>query len=99
MTVAPEGSITKILPKPSEQLVLNSNKNKETKTILAPLSGNIFKVNVSLGQKISSGEVVMILEAMKMETEVRATIDGVIQAISVKEGDVVQVGDTLLGLT
>ncbi len=99
VTVAPEGSITKILPKPSEQLVLNSNKNKETKTILAPLSGNIFKVNVSLGQKISSGEVVMILEAMKMETEVRATIDGVIQAISVKEGDVVQVGDTLLGLT
>ena len=40
----------------------------------------------------------MILEAMKMETEVRATIDGVIKNISVKEGDVVQVGDILLNL-
>ena len=55
-------------------------------------------LNVSIDQKVASGDIVMILEAMKMETEVRATIDGVIKNISVKEGDVVQVGDILLNL-
>ena len=47
---------------------------------------------------VKSGDVIMVLEAMKMETEVRAPGDGVVQAINVKEGDVVQVGDTLITL-
>ncbi|MEJ1417457.1 MAG: sodium-extruding oxaloacetate decarboxylase subunit alpha [Candidatus Sedimenticola sp. (ex Thyasira tokunagai)] len=64
----------------------------------APLSGTIFKVQVTEGQSISSGDVVMVMEAMKMETDVRATRDGVVASITVKEGDAVQVGDTLLML-
>ncbi|WP_065187937.1 sodium-extruding oxaloacetate decarboxylase subunit alpha [Shewanella woodyi] len=64
----------------------------------APLSGNIFKVNVSQGDTVRQGDVVIILEAMKMETEVRAEIDGVISKIWVKEGDSVAVGHQLLGL-
>jgi oxaloacetate decarboxylase alpha subunit len=64
----------------------------------APLSGNIFKVNVSPGDTVRQGDVVIILEAMKMETEVRAEIDGVISKIWVKEGDSVAVGHQLLGL-
>jgi oxaloacetate decarboxylase alpha subunit len=51
------------------------------------------------GQRIVSGEVVMILEAMKMETEVRATDAGVVAEIFVKEGDTVQVGTPLLSLS
>jgi oxaloacetate decarboxylase alpha subunit len=47
---------------------------------------------------VKSGDVIMVLEAMKMETEVRAPSDGVVQTINVKEGDVVQVGDTLITL-
>jgi len=47
---------------------------------------------------VKSGDVIMVLEAMKMETEVRSPADGVVQAINVKEGDVVQVGDTLITL-
>jgi len=64
----------------------------------APLAGNIFKINTAAGQMVKSGDVIMVLEAMKMETEVRAPSDGVVQTINVKEGDVVQVGDTLITL-
>ncbi|MGA0937588.1 MAG: sodium-extruding oxaloacetate decarboxylase subunit alpha [Sedimenticolaceae bacterium] len=64
----------------------------------APLAGNIFKINAAAGQMVKSGDVIMVLEAMKMETEVRAPSDGVVQTINVKEGDVVQVGDTLITL-
>jgi len=64
----------------------------------APLAGNIFKINVSDGQQVNAGDVVIIMEAMKMETEVRASSAGVVTSIPVKEGDAVQVGDTLLTL-
>mgnify|MGYP003640840543 FL=1 len=62
----------------------------------APLSGNIFKVLVNVGDEIDEGEVVMILEAMKMETEVRALRGGTVTSIDIKVGDAVAVGDTLL---
>ncbi|MGB5763024.1 MAG: biotin/lipoyl-containing protein, partial [Sedimenticolaceae bacterium] len=67
--------------------------------IPAPLAGNIFKVNVVAGQVINSGDVIMILEAMKMETEVRSPESGTVQAVLVKAGDAVQVGDALLTLS
>lgn len=64
----------------------------------APLSGNIFKVNVAPGDAVREGDVVIILEAMKMETEIRAEADGVISKVWVKEGDTVTVGHQLLGI-
>ena len=64
--------------------------------LLAPLAGNIFKIVVSPGQQVQEGDVVLILEAMKMETEVRAPKAGTIGSITVKEGDSVAVGDLLL---
>ncbi|MGS2744474.1 sodium-extruding oxaloacetate decarboxylase subunit alpha [Halomonas sp. LS-001] len=66
--------------------------------INAPLAGNIFKVNVKPGDVVASGDVVIILEAMKMETEVRAASDGTVSAVKVSEGDSVSVGDTLIEL-
>ncbi len=64
--------------------------------VTAPLAGNIFKVNFSAGQHVQEGDVIIILEAMKMETEVRAFQSGVVESVSVKEGDSVAVGDILL---
>lgn len=64
--------------------------------ITAPLAGNIFKVNVSAGDNVQQGDVIIVLEAMKMETEIRAASSGTISQVSVKEGDAVAVGDTLL---
>lgn len=66
--------------------------------IPAPLAGNIFKVLVQPGDVVEEGQVVMILEAMKMETEVSAPQAGTVTGISVKEGDSVAVGDTLMTL-
>jgi oxaloacetate decarboxylase (Na+ extruding) subunit alpha len=64
----------------------------------SPLAGNIFKVLVSPGQQVEEGDTVIILEAMKMETEISAPKSGVVGSISVKEGDSVQVGQSLLTL-
>ncbi|MEA2118928.1 sodium-extruding oxaloacetate decarboxylase subunit alpha [Halovibrio sp. HP20-50] len=67
-------------------------------SIDAPLAGNIFKVNVSPGKQVAEGDVVIILEAMKMETEVRASSAGTVSKVNVSEGDSVAVGDTLIEL-
>jgi oxaloacetate decarboxylase alpha subunit len=68
------------------------------KAVPAPLAGIIFKINVAEGARVSAGDVIMVMEAMKMETEIRAPQDGLIQSVTVKEGDTVQVGNTLLML-
>lgn len=62
----------------------------------APLAGNIFKVLVKPGQAVEEGEILIILEAMKMETEIRAIRAGVIGSVNVNVGDAVSVGDCLL---
>ena len=64
----------------------------------APLAGNIFKVLVKPGQKVSQGERILVLEAMKMETDVSAPRDGTVVAVNVKEGDSVAVGDVLVSI-
>ncbi len=66
--------------------------------IESPLAGNIIKVNVGLGQSVASGDVVVVLEAMKMETEVRSPSAGSVTEIRVKEGDAVGLGAALLVL-
>ncbi len=67
--------------------------------INAPLAGNIFKVNVGAGDRVTEGDVLIILEAMKMETEVRAPRSGIVAAVKVSVGDSVSVGDVLLDLS
>ncbi|MGR6873405.1 sodium-extruding oxaloacetate decarboxylase subunit alpha [Pseudomonas sp. HK3] len=64
--------------------------------MLAPLAGNIWKVEFAPGDYVEEGDVIVILEAMKMETEVRASKSGTVGTVNVKEGDSVSVGDTLL---
>ena len=62
----------------------------------SPLAGHIVRLKVKAGQAVQSGEVLLILEAMKMETEIRAPAAGTVQTVCVKEGDGVQVGDALI---
>ena len=66
--------------------------------VTAPLAGNIWKVEVSAGQTVQEGDVLVILEAMKMETQIVAEKAGVISSVSVKPGDTVQVGDLLVSI-
>lgn len=64
--------------------------------VKAPLAGNIFKVMVGAGQQVNEGDPILVLEAMKMETEVCAPVSGTVGSINVKAGDSVAVGDILL---
>lgn len=64
----------------------------------APLAGNIFKVLVKPGDVVEQNQVIIIMEAMKMETEIRAAQAGTVGQVAIREGDAVQVGDLLLTL-
>ena len=66
--------------------------------VSAPLSGTIWKILVSPNQAVKKGDTLVILEAMKMETEIKATRSGVVLNVSVKESDSVTVGQLILSL-
>ena len=101
VVVAPGGDVTDVQPAaPAAAAAAHAPAapSGAAVSIPAPLAGNIFKINVTAGQVVSSGDIIMILEAMKMETEVRSPESGTVQSVMVKEGDAVQVGDALLTL-
>ena len=64
-------------------------------TLASPLQGNVWKVLVEQGQKVEEGQLVTIIEAMKMENEITAHKAGVIAELPIKEGGAVAAGDTL----
>ena len=63
--------------------------------ITAPMPGNILAVNVSNGSAVKKGDVLMILEAMKMENEIMAPCDGTVTSVSVTKGAAVESGALL----
>ncbi|HET9120659.1 MAG TPA: acetyl-CoA carboxylase biotin carboxylase subunit [Solirubrobacterales bacterium] len=63
--------------------------------LVAPLQGNVFKVPVEEGQEVSTGQVILVIEAMKMENEITAHRDGRVTKLAVKEGAAVNSGDLL----
>jgi oxaloacetate decarboxylase alpha subunit len=66
--------------------------------IYAPMAGNILKILVDVGSIVAEGEVVVIMEAMKMETEVRSKFSGIVSAVHIKEGGAVAGGNALISL-
>jgi len=100
--VAEGGDVELVQPvagdKPAPAKLERAASVSKGEPLLAPLAGNIFKVGVSVGQKVTEGEVLIILEAMKMETEVKAPRSGTIKGIKVAEGNAVAVGDELLSI-
>ncbi|MBE4620232.1 sodium-extruding oxaloacetate decarboxylase subunit alpha [Vibrio navarrensis] len=99
--VGPEGLLTSVTPSvvptpatPATPLPASA----DAEAVSAPLAGNIFKVHVQAGAPVEEGDILLILEAMKMETEIRAARSGIVQELNVKEGDSVTVGAPLLSL-
>jgi pyruvate carboxylase len=68
------------------------------KQVGAPMPGKIFKLNVAVGDEVKEGDTLIVTEAMKMETNIKAKVDGVVQQILFKQNDQVQQGDLLLVL-
>ena len=98
--VAEGGDVSRIAPAsappPAAPAAAPAVAGGAAEPITAPLAGNIFKVNVNVGDAVAPGDVIIILEAMKMETEVRASGAGTVASVDVKIGDTVAVGDTLI---
>lgn len=93
--VAPGGEVTSVQPAPVAQAVGLSSGGE---SVSAPMAGHILRIAVKEGQAIASGEVVVVMEAMKMETEVRARKGGTVTEILVKPGDSVALHDVLVML-
>lgn len=66
--------------------------------VKAPMPGNILDVKVAAGTSVKAGDVLVILEAMKMENEIVAPQDGTVASINVHKGDTVNSGDTLVSM-
>ncbi|HGF7225958.1 sodium-extruding oxaloacetate decarboxylase subunit alpha [Vibrio paracholerae] len=98
--VGPQGQLTSVVPvgqKAAPKLTV-ATTTQGAEAVAAPLAGTIFKIQVEQGDEVAEGDVLIVLEAMKMETEIRAARNGVIQELHVKEGDSVRVGASLLSL-
>lgn len=70
----------------------------EGEQVKAPLPGNILDVCVSVGQTVKKGDVLLVIEAMKMENEMLAARDGVVASVAVTKGAIVNSGDVLITL-
>ncbi len=64
-------------------------------TVTSPMPGNILAVNVTVGQAVKKGDVLMVLEAMKMENEIMSPADGTVNAVNVSKGASVETGTVL----
>ena len=65
---------------------------------IAPMPGKVVKVNVKAGDGVKAGQVLLVLEAMKMEQATRSPADGVVKSVPVREGDQVTAGQVLVTL-
>lgn len=98
-----EGNIYKVLCKSelevlSESLSGSKGESKLKKKIHSPMPGIIVKLNVKEGQKINKGDVMLVLEAMKMENEIKAAKDCVIKKVNVGERSSVEKNELLITL-
>lgn len=68
----------------------------EGKTIMSPMPGKVVKILVSEGDEVTAGQTLIVISAMKMESEFKAAVDGVVKRIAVKEGDTVEANKELI---
>mgnify|MGYP001268474835 FL=1 len=95
------GDITQLVTQQKEatRAEPTSSSSGPSFAVPAPLAGNVFNVLVKVGDAIAQGDVILILEAMKMETEIRSPSQGIVQSVSFQAGDAVKVGDDLITLS
>lgn len=98
VTVAPSGEIQNIATSGSSAPAEPAAAPAGESSLDAPLAGNIFRLQVKVGDQVGEGDVLIIMEAMKMETEIRSNAAGTVTAIHIKEGDGVSVGQSLLSI-
>jgi len=98
VVVSPGGAELSVQPVASSNSALTLPVAVSGAVVYAPMAGNILKILVSEGSVVAEGEIVVIMEAMKMETEVRSKYSGIVTAVHVKEGGAVAGGNALISL-
>ncbi|MGJ0427716.1 sodium-extruding oxaloacetate decarboxylase subunit alpha, partial [Methylobacter sp.] len=98
VSVGPGGAPLSIQPAAATAAVSAPAVAGNGVSVEAPMAGTILKVLVQAGSAVAEGDVVVIMEAMKMETEVRSRASGIVSAVHTKEGAAVTVGDVLISL-
>ena len=93
-----EGTIRKVKALGYDGVEFAGLFDKSAADIKAPMPGTINAVKVSAGQAVKKGDVLVILEAMKMENEIAAPCDGVVASVNVTKGATVSTGDLLISL-
>jgi methylmalonyl-CoA carboxyltransferase small subunit len=83
-------------PTPIKEAAAGEPEVAQEKVCRSPVAGVVLKVNVKPGQQIKANDLLMVLEAMKMETNITAPVDGEVQAIRVAQGDPVKVNQVLV---
>jgi oxaloacetate decarboxylase alpha subunit len=99
VVVSAGGKIENVQPAVAAPAASATTSANAGSAVTAPMAGNIVKVLVKPGQQVAANDIVIVLEAMKMETEVRAPAAGTVAGVEVKEGDTVELGSTLLTLS
>lgn len=83
-------------PAPKQESAPAPAPSGDSNAVKAPMPGNILKISVTVGQKVSEGETLLVLEAMKMENEVTADRSGTVTGIIAAKGQTVETGDPLV---
>ena len=83
-------------PAPAAATPNTAASNADGETVTAPMPGNILDVKVQNGAAVKKGDVLLILEAMKMENEIIAPVDGTVKSVNVTKGASVETGAVLL---
>lgn len=82
----------------SEPVVETKSSSGAKEMITSPLPGNVLKIEVEPNAQVKRGDILIIIEAMKMENNILAPHDGIVEKVFVKAGDVVMLGDELVSL-
>ena len=95
---APVAPVATPVAQPKAAPVSAPAANKGGVVVKAPMPGNIMKVNVKAGDAVKKGDVLVVLEAMKMENDVCAPDDGVVASVEVAQGATVETDAVLVTL-
>ena len=83
-------------PAPAAKPAVQQSGTQGANKITAPMPGTILDVKVSVGQTVKKGDVLCVLEAMKMENDIPSSCDGVVASISVQKGSSVNANDVII---
>lgn len=92
------GSTAAAAPKAAAPKAAPKSAGAGAVKVAAPMPGKILKVNVTAGQAVKKGDVLVVLEAMKMENEIQAPQDGTVASVDTSAGATVESGDVLVSL-